>query len=242
MQFWFVRHGFDYYKDNPNLISWKVSVAEDSPYFKAFSSINKESDKDKIIYYSPIFPKPSTIPTGIVGIFEVKSKRLKKILGKEKEPSYYYKTAPLFLANGGHKPKKFIAKKVVGKVDGKYLKPEGTVVPLKPEQYRRIKAFLLGMEEPTNHKELENLFIRVHTYLGFQKIEKHQTQYPDMTAIDSEGNEKRIEFEFKSDSFLKEEHDPNKCDVIVCWEDTWVIDRPSPKKLQIKELQPLYGS
>jgi hypothetical protein len=31
----------------------------------------------------------------------------------------------------------------------------------------------------------------------------------------------RIEFEFQSKSFAWHGHDPNECDLIVCWENNW---------------------
>jgi hypothetical protein len=31
----------------------------------------------------------------------------------------------------------------------------------------------------------------------------------------------RIEFEYKSRNFRSHGHDPDQCDVIVCWEDNW---------------------
>jgi hypothetical protein len=31
----------------------------------------------------------------------------------------------------------------------------------------------------------------------------------------------RIEFEYQSRNFRQHGHDPDQCDVIVCWEDNW---------------------
>ena len=192
MQFWYVRHPFSFYEKRPDIIDLKKFFAEKNALFKSIKV------SDKIIYYSHISPK------GIVGLFEVKSNGdWKQIKGTGRV--WAYEISPLFLANGGHKPVEFVAKKIVGKVDGKYLKPMGAVCKLKPEQYARIKAFLLGMEEPTNHTELETLFSKVHTYLGFQKIKKHQIHYPDAIAIDADGKEKKSSLNLTVVVFLKKD-------------------------------------
>ena len=235
LKFWYVRQGeFDWYYKHPDIISWKKSSAEGRSG-KTFRAIRKS---DKVVYYVQNPPK------GIIGIFDVKTDCAEKII-TGKEPSLYYEISPLFVANGdlekrrgkalmvSQKPKPFVAKNVVGEC----LRPMGIVFELKPEQYRKIKADLLRMNEPTNHKELENLFIKVHTYFGFQKIEKHQIRYPDAFAIDFNGKEKRIEFEFDSYSFSHD--DWKKHDIIVCWKDGWGIARH--KGLELIELQPLYG-
>jgi hypothetical protein len=31
----------------------------------------------------------------------------------------------------------------------------------------------------------------------------------------------RVEFEFRSRTFRAHGHDPDQCDVIVCWQDNW---------------------
>lgn len=96
------------------------------------------------------------------------------------------------------------------------------------------------MDEPTNHRGLEDLFSKVHNYIGFKEICEHRIRYPDAIATDLSGKEKRIEFEYDSDSFRKEGHDPKECDFIICWTDGLGIDRP--KNLKLIELKPLYGS
>jgi hypothetical protein len=227
MRFWFVRHPFEWYKKHPDMIDWRRHYAEKSKEWRAIR------ESDKVIYYSHETPK------GIVGLFEVTSncdETVIKGIGK----SLYYRINPLFLPNGGQKPRVFSAKNDVGLS----LKPMGTVFELKPEQYRKIKSFLLDMDEPMNHEGVVTLFSKIHTYLGYPRIKTIQTRYPDAVVIDSEGKEKRVEFEFDSDDFRKDmekgKHDPRDCDVIVCWKDGWGHTRP--KKLEMIELQSLYGS
>ncbi len=61
--------------------------------------------------------------------------------------------------------------------------------------------------------------------LGISHIEEIREGFPDAIAVRSIGNGKyqrvRIEFEYKSSSFLKDGHDKNECDLIVCWKHDW---------------------
>lgn len=87
---------------------------------------------------------------------------------------------------------------------------------------------------PINEQGVVFLFGQVADDLDF-KVESIQTPFPDCTAIVklNEGKYKRvnIEFEFESKNFLNHEHDPNKCDIIICWKHNWA-DYPKDK-LQI---------
>lgn len=90
--------------------------------------------------------------------------------------------------------------------------------------------------EPINELGVVLLFGMHHRELGFPYIIKVQQSFPDMIALDEEGNYCRIEFEYKSSSFIQHGHDPNDCDYIVCWIDD--LDNQSPlkeKTLSLKE-------
>lgn len=229
--FWYIRHPFSWYENHPNLISWNECYAKNN---KDWRSIKID---DKVIYYSHEEPK------GIVGIFEVTSKMYKHSF--ENGPlELCYDVKPLYLpisdGNRSVQPRKFSPKEDVELS----LKPKGTIVKLKPDQYRKIKAFLLGMEEPVNHEGVVALFSKIHREVGFPFIKEIRQKYPDIVAEDMNGKEKKIELEFDSDDFRKDmengKHDPKKCDCIVCWHDGWGQTRP--KKLKLIELQALYGS
>jgi hypothetical protein len=60
--------------------------------------------------------------------------------------------------------------------------------------------------------------------LGFL-ILKIQTEFPDCEALRVAGKDRnrpvKIEFELESRNFLRHMHDPNGCDIIVCWEHNW---------------------
>jgi len=55
-------------------------------------------------------------------------------------------------------------------------------------------------------------------------IEEIRTAYPDCIGrrFVGRGWERvYIEFEYKSSDFLRHEHDPKECDIVVCWEHDW---------------------
>ena len=110
---------------------------------------------------------------------------------------------------------------------------EGKVSPpLSIPSYRKKRA-LLG--EPLNFRGLQHapineqgvvfLFGMVCRELGYL-VEAVQTGFPDCEGkrkVDTHTWERvRIEFEFKSSNFLKHTHDPNSCDLIICWEHDWL--------------------
>jgi len=47
----------------------------------------------------------------------------------------------------------------------------------------------------------------------------------------------RIEFEFQSRNFLQHFHDPEQCDLIVCWEHNW-----TECPLEVLELKKVIGN
>jgi len=223
-KFWFLRHPFSWYQKKPNIIDIELERADTN-----WKNIEKE---DKIIYYSHENPK------GIIGLFMAISDPLKYSAGNKKYLGYEIR--PLYIPKANDWPKEIIAKEVVGH----YLQPMGSIFGLKPDEYSRIKSFLLGMNEPSNHEGVVALFCKIHQEIGYPLIEKIRQGYPDAIVKDANGKAKRIEFEFDSDDFRKDmergKHDPKKCDVIVCWKNSW--GKLAPKRPIILPLQSLYGS
>ena len=90
---------------------------------------------------------------------------------------------------------------------------------------------------PINEQGVVYLFGMVSYELGFIVEAVHQS-FPDCEAkrcVDLKKNRwqrVRIEFEYLSSNFRQHGHDPNQCDLIVCWEHDWV-DCP----LEILELR-----
>ncbi|HKW74099.1 MAG TPA: hypothetical protein VJN64_01115 [Terriglobales bacterium] len=76
---------------------------------------------------------------------------------------------------------------------------------------------------PQNEMGVVFLFGVMARELGFVVL-KIRPGFPDCIALRRLGSGKwqwvRIEFEFESKSFVWHGHDPNECDLIVCWENT----------------------
>jgi len=77
---------------------------------------------------------------------------------------------------------------------------------------------------PVNEQGVVFLFGMICHELGYVD-EIVKTGFPDCVAKRRVGSGRwqlvRIEFEFKSRNFKSHGHDPNQCDVIVCWEHNW---------------------
>jgi len=79
---------------------------------------------------------------------------------------------------------------------------------------------------PINEQGVVYLFGMVSYELGFI-VEAIQSSFPDCEAkrcVDSERNRwqrVRIEFEYVSSNFRQHGHNPQQCDVIVCWKHDW---------------------
>ena len=77
---------------------------------------------------------------------------------------------------------------------------------------------------PTNEFGVLFLFGAIADRLGFLVL-RVQAQFPDIEALRMVGRDKlqrvRVELEQESRNFLKHGHDPNGCDLIVCWEHNW---------------------
>jgi len=90
---------------------------------------------------------------------------------------------------------------------------------------------------PLNEQGVVYLFGMVSNELGFL-VEAVHASFPDCEAkrcIDRARNRwqrVRIEFEYRSSQFRDHGHDPEGCDLIVCWEHDWP-DCP----LQVVELR-----
>jgi len=79
--------------------------------------------------------------------------------------------------------------------------------------------------EPVNEQGVIFLFAKYHKELGIEYIEGIQQGFPDAFGRRKIGKTEYepvdIEFEFKSLDFKNHQHDPNQCDIIVCWEHNW---------------------
>ena len=89
---------------------------------------------------------------------------------------------------------------------------------------------------PTNEAGVIFLFGVLAAQLGF-RVERMQTAFPDCEAkreiVPGKWEWVRIEFEFESRNFKEHRHDPEGCDVIVCWRHNWA---DCPERLEVVEL------
>lgn len=81
------------------------------------------------------------------------------------------------------------------------------------------------LEGPINEQGVVGLFYKIHFLLGFPKIIKGQTQFPDCYAISMRDKVKKrvfIEFKFKSSDWIKSRKSPETWNTMVqyliCWE------------------------
>lgn len=78
---------------------------------------------------------------------------------------------------------------------------------------------------PLNEKGVILLFGYYLQDLGISHVEEIKSGFPDAIAMQSIGNGKykriKIEFEYKSSSFLAHKHNIDDCDMIICWIHDW---------------------
>jgi Homing endonuclease associated repeat len=94
---------------------------------------------------------------------------------------------------------------------------------------------------PVNEHGVIYLFGILAERMGF-RVESIHGGYPDCEAkrLVAPGRWQRvlIEFEFLSRNFKDHEHDPDLCDIIVCWRHNWI---QCPKNLEVIELSKQIG-
>lgn len=79
------------------------------------------------------------------------------------------------------------------------------------------------------------LFGTIYRYLNMEDIMIKDERRRELDAwAELKNAEITIEFQVRSKDFLKDKHDPNKCDLIVCWDDNW---KDPPAKIDIFELK-----
>ena len=90
---------------------------------------------------------------------------------------------------------------------------------------------------PANEQGVILLFAILSKQLRYNIEGIWPDSFPDCEATRVERGGKlrrvKIEFEFKSKDFVAHGHDPNACDVVVCWEDNW---KNHPPNIEIIDL------
>lgn len=89
---------------------------------------------------------------------------------------------------------------------------------------------------PVNELGVVYLFGVLHDLLDLS-IESIQSGFPDCIArrrvSENRWEEVRIEFEYESKNFADHKHNPNGCDMIVCWRHNW---NDCPSNIEVIEL------
>lgn len=89
---------------------------------------------------------------------------------------------------------------------------------------------------PTNEMGVVYLFGALAGELGFI-VTRIQSEFPDCEAMRKADHDQwqrlRLEFEFESRNFLVHQHDPDGCDLVVCWTHNWP---DCPESIEILEL------
>jgi hypothetical protein len=92
------------------------------------------------------------------------------------------------------------------------------------------------VHEPVNEGGVVFAFGMMARRLGFA-VRRIQRAFPDCEALREVSRNQwqmvRIEFEFESRNFVLHRHDPNGCDVIVCWVHNWP---ECPVNIEVVEL------
>lgn len=118
----------------------------------------------------------------------------------------------------------------VGKPNLRYSKLQDRPTYGNPIDFRGLR------HEPVNENGVVFLFGMVARELGFL-VEAVQAGFPDCEAKRQVGPGKwqrvRIEFEYESRNFRDHGHQPDGCDLIVCWRHNWP---ECPNQLQVIEL------
>ncbi len=107
--------------------------------------------------------------------------------------------------------------------DGVPLMPKPKLRPDRPIYGPPLTPLGLA-HEPVNEAGVLYLFGMVGHKLGFV-VTRVQSEFPDCEVLreiePGRWQRERVELEFESSRFLAHGHDPNECDVIVCWRHNW---------------------
>jgi hypothetical protein len=118
--------------------------------------------------------------------------------------------------------------------DSPFHAADGEVVRVREDSFLRFRS---QEHAPINEQGVIFLFGMICSDLGYV-VEKLKSGFPDCEAKrelrPGIWQRVRIEFEFRSRTFRTHGHDPQQCDVIVCWENNWP-DCP----IEVQELKSL---
>lgn len=263
MNFWFVIHDIKSYRQHADWIGCKVKdPGIQKPKYGPFINIKKD---DKIVYYTKkdalivgIFEVVSEIKYikddadwGEIMVFEIKPDIMpsdnyaldfKALLDDPNtEFELFMEKEKWMYQIWGHTCRPLprsdfeqIQKSIVNRKHLKKLSSEIAEERLITKIGRPLPTIGL-LYEPIDEFGVVFLFSKHHRRLGFPFILRIGREFPDATVLDENAETKHVELEFKSSNFKMHNHDPNKCDYIVCWEHDWE-DFPADQ-IQVIELR-----
>ncbi len=197
---WVIQHDLTSFSERPDVIGSPQARAERD---RSFRQIKKG---DKVVYYVK-----NNMDLGIFLVVSDGWIPLKRWSRIRAEPHLGYRINPVYSEICELKLSEFGISSTRGR----------TAILLEQEQYKRIKEHILGMADPVDHESTLALFAKLHKGMGFTRLLKVRSEYPDVIALDREGQEKRVELEFQSHTFEREHGaELDESDLIVCWEDT----------------------
>ncbi len=222
------------------LLRCKKIVSLSKPFSEDFQTSSKKSSKINELYAGGIIKsiiaiKEPQLKDYVINILNDYSQELDvtfDYLGEEVNVNQFLRNILDQTSNIAPKAKITETKQIEGlleaqeelvehEIEGKYKKPKQPLYGIVGE---RVDLPILNYA-PLNEKGVILLFGYYLQDLGISHVEEIKAGFPDAIAMRSIGNGKyqrvRIEFEFKSSSFVKHGHDIEECDLIICWIHDW---------------------
>jgi len=89
--------------------------------------------------------------------------------------------------------------------------------PIAPKPSLEIEADKIGAFIPQNELGVVFMFGGVIDKIGY-RMAHIKASYPDAVLVGKNNKPIRVEFEFTSSNFIAHKHDPELCDMVICWD------------------------
>lgn len=86
-----------------------------------------------------------------------------------------------------------------------------------PQQKRKIDTENIGPFVPQNEMGVVFITGKILDQIGYRMAHIQQS-FPDAVVVGRDNKTLRVEFEFMSSNFISHGHDPEGCDLVICWE------------------------
>jgi hypothetical protein len=104
------------------------------------------------------------------------------------------------------------------------------------EEMRKVPLWAVESQTPPYEQALVFTFGYLFRFFKFDEPPEFNDAFPDAQILFN-GKLLFLEFERFSGDFVTHKHDPNKCDLIICWIDDW---EERPFHIDVLELEPLW--